>query len=79
MAQPSPNYLLRDLVHMLIGRADLLPEDETIQEHQVAKEEEAAQLAADRNGPGLFKGIFLTPIRAQLRWGRGILDLEDNV
>ncbi|KIW26251.1 uncharacterized protein PV07_09364 [Cladophialophora immunda] len=79
MTQPSPNYLLRDLVHMLIGRADLLPEDETIQEHQVAKEEEAAQLAADRNGPGLFKGIFLTPIRAQLRWGRGILDLEDNV
>src|SRR6201999_2354595 len=40
-AQPSPNYLLRDLVHMFIGRAELLPEDETVQEHQKAKEEEA--------------------------------------
>ncbi|KIX97738.1 uncharacterized protein Z520_06516 [Fonsecaea multimorphosa CBS 102226] len=78
-AEPSPNYILRDLVHMLTGRAELLPEDETLQEHQLAKDVEAAQVAADRTGPGLFKGIFVRPIRGQLRWGQGILDPEDNV
>ncbi|KIW94638.1 uncharacterized protein Z519_04614 [Cladophialophora bantiana CBS 173.52] len=78
-AQPSPNYVLRDLVHIFIGRAELLPEDETVQEHQQAKEAEAAQLAADRAGPGLFKGVFLGEPRRQMRWGLGIPDPEDNV
>ncbi|KAJ9606328.1 E3 ubiquitin ligase [Cladophialophora chaetospira] len=80
-AQPSPNYLLRDLVHMFIGRAELLPEDETVQEHQTAKEQEAGLLAADRSGPGLFKGAFLTlgPGLLQRDWRRGILDPGDNV
>jgi hypothetical protein len=67
---------------MFIGRAELLPEDETVQEHQTAKEDEASLLAADRAGRGLFKGVFLgmTPTRLGLRdWRRGILDPEDNV
>jgi hypothetical protein len=77
--QPSPNYLLRDLVHMFIGRAELLPEDETVQEHEKAKEEEALLLAADRTGPGLFKGAFLTHGHTIFSWDRGILDPEDGV
>lgn len=78
--QPSPNYLLRDLVHMFIGRAELLPEDETVHEHQQAKEEEAVMLAADRTGVGLFKGAFVRAHRPLLiHWGHGILDQEDNV
>lgn len=80
-AQPSPNYLLRDLVHMFIGRAELLPEDETVQEHQTAREEEAVLLAADKAGPGLFKGAFLglNRLNLQRNWRQGILDPEDNV
>ncbi|KAI1622858.1 hypothetical protein EDD37DRAFT_633169 [Exophiala viscosa] len=78
--QPSPNYLLRDLVHMFINRAELLPEDETVQEHQQAKEDEAVMLAADRTGAGLFKGAFVRAHRPLLlHWGQGILDQEDNV
>lgn len=77
--QPSPNYLLRDLVHMFIGRIELLPEDETIEEHQQAKEEEAGLLAADRAGPGLFKGVFLRRPHPIIRLGHGVLDQEDNV
>ncbi|OAP54932.1 hypothetical protein AYL99_10632 [Fonsecaea erecta] len=77
--QPSPNYLLRDLVHMLISRADLLPEDESVQDHQLAKEEEAASLAADRKGPGIFKGIFEKKEQRAGIWARGLRDEEDNV
>jgi hypothetical protein len=80
--QPSPNYLLRDLVHMFIGRAELLPEDETVQEHEQAKEEEAVLLAADRAGSGLFKGVFAEPagpLYFQRQWGHGFHDPEDNV
>ncbi|KAJ9493910.1 E3 ubiquitin ligase [Exophiala xenobiotica] len=79
--QPSPNFLLRDLVHMFIGRAELLPEDETVHEHQQAREDEAVLLAADRAGPGLFKGVFKRPHPAHVffPWARGILDHEDNV
>lgn len=83
--QPSPNYLLRDLVHMFISRAELLPEDETVQEHQQAKEDEAVMLAADRTGAGLFKGAFvqhrhLNTFRERWRLGlQGIMDHEDGV
>ncbi|KEF50897.1 uncharacterized protein A1O9_13046 [Exophiala aquamarina CBS 119918] len=56
--QPSPNYLLRNVVHMLISRVELLPEDETVEEHRTAAREEADLLGADRTGPGLFRGVF---------------------
>jgi len=64
--QPAPNYLLRDLVHMFISRAELLPEDETVKEHEQAKEEEAAQLATDRAGKTLFGGAFHAPHPADI-------------
>lgn len=76
--QPAPNYILRDLTHMFIDRAELLPEDESVQEHAQDKQDAAAQLTQDREGAGLFQGVFkqagdfqymLQPIR----------DLEDNV
>jgi hypothetical protein len=43
---------------MFISRTELLPEDETTNEHEVAKVEEAVQMTADRTGDGLFKGAF---------------------
>lgn len=59
---PAPNYILRDLVHMFISRAELLPEDETTIEHVVGKQTEAELLAADKDGKGLFEGIFNIPM-----------------
>lgn len=56
--EPCPNYTLRDLVHMFCNRAELLPEDESVQEHETGKSEEAQILAKDRSGRGLFKGVF---------------------
>lgn len=56
--QPSPNFLLRDLVQMFLTHTELLPEDETIKEHKEGRAAEIAAVAADRAGPGLFKGVF---------------------
>ena len=59
--EPCPNYTLRDLVHMFLNRAELIPEEESIEEHELGKAEEARVLAADRSGRGLFQGIFARP------------------
>jgi hypothetical protein len=78
--QPSPNYVLRDLVHMLINRAELLPEDESLIEHIEGKEAEAKALSDDRNGPGLFKGVFAkSSLLDRHDWRLGILDASDGV
>jgi len=85
ITMPSPNYLLRDLVHMFVTRAELLPEDETVQEHELGTEEEAAQLAKDRAGAGLFNGVFIPYTMPWRRGGamhavmRPIADQQDNV
>lgn len=75
--QPAPNYILRDLTHMFIGRAELLPEDESVQEHDKDKQEAAAQLTKDREGAGLFQGVFNQILPTHLRGP--IRDLEDGV
>ena len=43
---------------MFISRAELLPEDETVAEHQAAKDEEVAVVKTDADGQGLFGGVF---------------------
>jgi hypothetical protein len=43
---------------MFLTHTELLPEDETIEEHRKGKDDEATTLAADRAGQGLFKGLF---------------------
>lgn len=76
---------LRDLVHMFIGRTELLPEDETTQEHEIAKAEEAVQMTTDRDGVGLFKGAFRNHgahhqvIHGRARDYQGMWDPNDNV
>lgn len=76
--QPAPNYLLRDLTHMFVSRAELLPEDESLQEHARDREEAAAQLAKDREGLGLFQGVF-KQISGLAYMPGPIRDFEDNV
>ena len=69
---------------MFLTHTELLPEDETIEEHRAGKEAETKVVAADRAGPGLFKGLFHRD-RFPLRGLRGIIpaaaivDAEDGV
>ncbi|RMZ87771.1 hypothetical protein DV736_g4997, partial [Chaetothyriales sp. CBS 134916] len=56
--EPSPNYTLRDLVHMFVNRVELLPEDESVEEHERGKRAEAKVLADDRKCGGVFGGRF---------------------
>jgi hypothetical protein len=68
---------------MFISRIELLPEDETTNEHDEAKRAEAQQIDADKapGGEGLFKGAFknahLNPWPPALP--RAIRDVEDGV
>ena len=78
--QPSPNFVVRDMVQKFLSRAELLPDDETVQEHDKAREQEAKVVAADRSGRGLFKGLFrLTTFGFAPHNRRAILDEEDGV
>ncbi|KAK5951577.1 E3 ubiquitin ligase [Knufia fluminis] len=77
--QPAPNYLLRDMTHMFIGRIELLPEDESVEEHNRDKDEEASVLIKDRMGPGLFRGIFKNGAHRSLMPYGPIRDHEDGV
>src|SRR5208282_4919251 len=68
---------------MFISRIELLPEDETTNEHDDAKRAEALQIETDKGpgGEGLFKGAFKsihvrTMPDAALRF---IRDHEDGV
>lgn len=66
---------------MFISRVELLPEDETTAEHDMAKREEAQLIETDRTTrtdgePGLFKGAFC---RTRLQIQGPIHDDEDGV
>ncbi|QKX62671.1 uncharacterized protein TRUGW13939_09832 [Talaromyces rugulosus] len=78
--QPAPAYLVRTLVQIFTGRAELLDKDETTAEHGKNQREEAEKLEADksnenpRNG-GLFQGFFKPKPQPQ----GPIIDAEDGV
>ncbi|KAF2644255.1 hypothetical protein P280DRAFT_477653 [Massarina eburnea CBS 473.64] len=60
---PAPAYVIREMTGVFIGRAELLPQGETIEQHSKWQKEEADSVQQDkdntdsRNG-GLFKGCF---------------------
>ncbi len=61
--QPTPSYLIRELVLLFVSRNELLPEGETTEEHLGFVREEAEAVAKDRANTdawtgGLFKGSF---------------------
>ena len=68
------------MVQKFLSRAELLPEDETVQEHDKAREQEAKVVAADRSGRGLFEGLFRpTGFGFAHHHRPAILDQEDGV
>lgn len=77
---PAPAYALREIVRELLRRPELLPESETIADHNQNEMEEAALVEQDKANTdpvhgGLFKGRFLRTTS-----GVGpIHDLEDGV
>ena len=71
---------------MFISRTELLPEEETVEEHQQARESETAVTKSDETGQGLFKGMFRTQGRRGLanvdipgERGGAIRDFGDGV
>jgi hypothetical protein len=50
---------IRELAHSCIRKAELLPEDESVEIHTQMKKEHADKIQTDKNAPyGLFKGYF---------------------
>ncbi|KAE8148560.1 hypothetical protein BDV25DRAFT_16104 [Aspergillus avenaceus] len=77
--QPAPAYLVRAVVQLFTGRAELLEKGETTAEHTYHQREEAERLEKDKKNPdpkegGLFRGTFNKKPAQQ-----PIVDLEDNV
>ncbi|KAG8624149.1 hypothetical protein KVT40_009125 [Elsinoe batatas] len=77
---PAPSYAIKDMVMVFMKRAELLPDGETVQEHETWRKEEEEHLAADKNNTdprvgGLFKGRF-NGRRGVLR---PLVDPSDNV
>ncbi|KAK5133076.1 hypothetical protein LTR08_008186 [Meristemomyces frigidus] len=61
--QPTPSYVIRELVLIFVGRTQLLPDGETSEEHVTMAREEAETVAKDKANTdprvgGLFKGTF---------------------
>ena len=78
--QPTPSYIVRELVLVFASRNELLPDGETVEEHAKFVKEEAAEVAKDRadtdsHSGGLFKGRFA---KAAAR-ATTIRDEEDHV
>jgi len=64
--QPAPSYVIREMVGVFIKRPELLPDGETVEQHEQWRREEAEIVAKDKQNTlavtgGLFKGIFGTP------------------
>ncbi|KAF4553907.1 Zinc finger C3HC4 type domain-containing protein 1 [Elsinoe fawcettii] len=77
---PAPSYAIKDMVLVFMKRAELLPDGETVQEHEIWRKEEEDHLTADKNNKdprsgGLFKGRF-NGRRGVLR---PLVDPTDNV
>lgn len=62
--QPTPSYIIKELVLVFVSRSELLPDGETAEEHNKLAKDEAKIVADDRanadpNTGGLFKGCFV--------------------
>jgi hypothetical protein len=56
--QPIPSYLIREMTRVFAYRQELLPEGETVEEHDEYIKEAVAQVSGDKETGGLFSGLF---------------------
>ncbi|KAF9884166.1 E3 ubiquitin ligase [Aspergillus nanangensis] len=80
-SQPAPAYLVRTIVQLFTGRAELLEKGETTAEHTHHQREEAERVERDKKNEdpregGLFRGTFN---KSRHPLPPPIVDLEDNV
>lgn len=80
--QPTPSYVIRELVLVFVSRNELLPDGETSEEHHTYVKDEADIVARDRGNAdqrtgGLFKGLFKLNRRPWMI--RPIHDASDGV
>ncbi|CAL5873801.1 uncharacterized protein PFLUO_LOCUS8084 [Penicillium psychrofluorescens] len=78
--QPAPAYLVRAMVQMFTGRAELLDKGETTAEHSKNQQDEADKLDEDKantnpSSGGLFGGLFKPKAPAL----KPVVDIEDGV
>ena len=65
--QPVPSFLIREMTRVFAYRAELLPDGETVEEHDEYIKEAVAKVSEDKESGGLFSGLFRNAER--LQWG----------
>lgn len=65
--QPIPSFLIREMTRVFAYRAELLPDGETVEEHDEYIKEAVAKVSSDKESAGLFGGKFKHGER--LQWG----------
>ncbi|KAF7867379.1 hypothetical protein EAF04_005462 [Stromatinia cepivora] len=64
---PAPAFLVKNMVEIFINRGQLMPYDETVEQHKVNNAEVTEMVEKDKNSPeGLFGGSF--PLRHGELW-----------
>ncbi|KAI9650144.1 E3 ubiquitin ligase [Ciborinia camelliae] len=64
---PAPAFIVKHMVEIFINRGQLMPHDETVEQHKVKNAEETQMVENDKNSPeGLFRGSF--PLRHGELW-----------
>lgn len=79
---PATAYLVKQIVDTFINRSELMPADESTEQHKERRKEETDIVATDRASiDGLFKGCFLhiTRLRGRLDQSGLLYDEEDHV
>jgi hypothetical protein len=79
--EPTPAYLIKEMVLIFVNRTQLLPDGETSEEHHLLAKEEKAIVDKDRADTdarqgGLFKGSFSRPAARPLI---AVHDSDDHV
>lgn len=79
--EPTPAFLIREMVQIFVNRTQLLPDGETSEEHHQMAREEADIISKDRADTderqgGLFKGTFSRP---SVRTVIAVHDTSDHV
>lgn len=56
--QPVPSFLIREMTRVFAYRAELLPDGETVEEHDEYIKEAVGKVTRDKESGGLFSGLF---------------------
>jgi len=63
--QPIPSFLIREMTRVFAYRAELLPDGETVEEHDEYIKEAVAKVSEDKVSGGLFSGLYKNAGRMQ--------------